>query len=304
MAISQLPAIFILSLAMISCGDRSSRTSADFKKSDPRNEVQTMSEKNPLQDERVASAIFFPRPDMPYGPEAPGVRDHFFESEDGARLRLRLFMEEKHGPVILFFHGNGETARDYDPVASEYRVLGASFIVAEYRGYGPCTGQPSVNTFLADAHQTFDELKNLLKKKGRKGPIVIMGRSLGSAPAIELAASRPGEIAGLVIESGFARIVPLLALIGLRVRELGITEDHGPRNLKKMGTIALPTLIIHAENDEIIPISDAELLHEANRDEHKVFFRVSGAGHNDIQFRAGAAYFDHIRRFLDRVRFL
>ena len=48
MAISQLPTIFILSLAMISCEDRCSRTSADFKKNDPRNEVQTMSEKNPL----------------------------------------------------------------------------------------------------------------------------------------------------------------------------------------------------------------------------------------------------------------
>ncbi len=261
-----------------------------------------MNDSNPLKDTRVASEIFFPRPDMPYGPDAAGARDHMFDTEDGMQLRLRLFPGDPAAPNILFFHGNGETARDYDMAADEYRALPATFAVAEYRGYGPCTGTPSISNFLPDAHRTLDEFKAILKKENRTGPIVIMGRSLGSAPAIELASSRQDELAALIIESGFARIVPLLELIGVPARGMGIKEEHGPRSEEKMGKVSLPTLILHAENDEIIPIRDAELLHAANKDPGKVFYRVPAAGHNDIQIRAGATYFEKIKELLGRPK--
>jgi pimeloyl-ACP methyl ester carboxylesterase len=238
---------------------------------------------------------------MPFGPDAPGARDHIFDIEDGVRSRLRFFPGEKEAPNILFFHGNGETARDYDPVAEDYQALPASFAVGEYRGYGPTDGQPSIVDFLGDAHSTLDELKKILAEEQRSGPVVVMGRSLGSAPAIELAASRPGEIAALIIESGFSRIVPLLELIGLPARQLGIEESHGLRNGQKMETVSMPTLIIHAEDDEIIPISEAELNHDACRDPGKRFLRVPRAGHNDIQLRAGAAYFEEIASLLARI---
>jgi alpha-beta hydrolase superfamily lysophospholipase len=260
-----------------------------------------MNEKNPLKEGLLASALFFPRPDMPFGQTAKGALDHMFEVEKGVHLRLRFFPGDTSAANILFFHGNGETARDYDPIAHEYRSLPATFAVAEYRGYGPSNGKPSFNTLLQDAHATLDEFKKLLFKEDRGGPVIVMGRSLGSAPAIELAASRSKELAGLIIESGFAKIVPLLELIGIPARSLGVTENHGPRNREKMEAVALPTLIMHAEDDEIIPIEDAELLFKANKDAKKVFFRVPRAGHNDIQMRAGDEYFDNIRELLKRA---
>ncbi len=260
-----------------------------------------MSDLNPLEDPRIAAAVFFPRPDIPFGLAANDARDHLFEVESGVRLRIRFYPGEAAAPNILYFHGNGETARDYDSVAETYRALPATFAVAEYRGYGPATGTPSVHTFLSDAQRTFDEFKSLLDKERQSGPLIVMGRSLGSAPAIELGATRGEEIAGLIIESGFARIVPLLELIGVPARQLGITEEYGPRNHEKMKKISLPTLIMHAEEDEIIPIANAEMLLAANRDPNKVFFRVPAAGHNDIQLRAGDTYFARIRELLDRI---
>jgi pimeloyl-ACP methyl ester carboxylesterase len=173
--------------------------------------------------------------------------------------------------------------------------------VAEYRGYGSSTGRPSLGTFLGDAHRTLDELKALLAAEKRSGTVVAMGRSLGSAPAIELASARPADVAGLIVESGFARIVPLLELIGVPAGRLGITEAHGPRSEQKMALVRVPTLILHAENDEIIPIRDAELLHAAGADPGKILFRVPDAGHNDISHRAGSAYFDRIRELLARL---
>ena len=124
---------------------------------------------------------------------------------------------------------------------------------------------------------------------------------MGSAPAIELASGRADHVSALVIESGFALTVPLLELIGIPTAQLGITEDQGPCNLKKIGSVAFPTLIIHAEQDEIIPVGDAMLLHDACADPQKVLLRVPSAGHNDIQLRAGQSYFDAIGDLLARV---
>jgi len=252
-------------------------------------------------DPRIASAVFFPRPDQPFGPAAPGARDHLFEVEPGVQLRLRVYPAEPRSPAVLFFHGNGETARDYDPIAEAFTGLPAWLLIGEYRGYGPSTGTPALDTFLPDALASLDEARRLLAGEGWDGPLVVMGRSLGSAPAIEIAHARADQVAGLIVESGFARIVPLLELIGVPARRLGITEDQGPRNLDKMGAIGLPTLIMHAERDEIIPFEDAELLHAACRDPDKAFFRVPDAGHNDIQYKAGLAYFEQVHALIRRV---
>ncbi|MBW2278832.1 MAG: alpha/beta hydrolase [Deltaproteobacteria bacterium] len=215
--------------------------------------------------------------------------------------RLRLYAGPIESPTILFFHGNGETGSDYDAAAEAYNRLPVTFAVAEYRGYGPCGGTPSLSTFLSDAHASFEETRKILTAEERSQTIVVMGRSLGSAPAIELAASRGEEIAGLVVESGFARIVPLLELLGIPTASLGIDESHGPRSAEKIGRVTLPTLIMHAVNDMIIPIADGEALFAANNDPDRTFLRVPDAGHNDISLVAGASYFDAIEALLDRT---
>ena len=254
-----------------------------------------------IGDIGIGSAIFFPRPDMPFEPPAQGAWDRMFEAPGDVTLRLRIFPGPTDAPAVLFFHGNGETGRDYDGVADLYRDLPATLAVAEYRGYGPCTGRPSIETFVEDAHVALDELKKLLAEQSRSQKIFAMGRSLGSAPAIELASSRKDDLCGLVVESGFARILPLYHLLGVPAAALGLTEqEHGPRNLEKIGRVSIPTLIMHAEQDEIIPFQEAEMLYEAAADPDKIMVSVPSAGHNDILMRAGSRYFDAIRDLVAR----
>jgi len=259
-----------------------------------------MIRESPLDDPRLAAAPFFPRPDSAWGSDAPGAYDHVHEV-DGASIRLRVFPGPADAPAILFFHGNGETARDYDSAAADYCALPTTLVVADYRGYGPSTGSPSMRTFLFDAARSLQEAKTLLAADGRSGPLVVMGRSLGSAPAIDLAANHPDVVKGLVVESGFANAIPLLERLGIPARKLGMTEADGPKSLRKMELVAIPTLILHAEQDHIIPIGEAELLCAACRDPGKRLVRVASAGHNDIQMRAGRSYFDSIRVLLGRV---
>jgi len=223
--------------------------------------------------------------------------DHLFGISAGVRLRIRVYPGPIDSPLILCFHGNMETARDFDPVGDTYRELPATLAVTDYRGYGPCGGNPSVLTFLDDAHATLDKLRAMFPTR----TIVVMGRALGSAPAIELAANRPDEIRGLIVESGFALLVPLLKVVGVPTQPFGITEEHGPGNLEKMASVTVPTLLMHAENDEVIPIAEAEMLHEAGAAPDREFLRVPRAGHHDISLEAGDGYFEAIGRLLARV---
>ena len=97
---------------------------------------------------------------------------------------------------------------------------------------------------------------------------VIMGRSLGSAAALELISKYPNQIDGLIIESGFAFALPLLKLLGIDLEKIGLATD-GFDNADKIKKYNKPTLIIHAEFDHIIPFSDGEALFRNSADKSK-----------------------------------
>ena len=128
----------------------------------------------------------------------------------------------------------------------------------------------------------FDFVKKWLKENGYSGSFIIMGRSLGSASAIELAASYENAIDGLIIESGFAYTGPLLQLLGINMEVIGFKESQSIKNLDKIKSFGKPTLIIHAELDHIIPFSDGQALYNASRSPDKTMLKIPGANHNNI----------------------
>jgi hypothetical protein len=138
---------------------------------------------------------------------------------------------------------------------------------------------------MADSHRIFDFAEIWITKNGFTGPLIVMGRSLGSASALELAAACGERIDGLVIESGFAWAGPLLRLLGLDPDRIGLDESRGFANVDKIRAFHGPTLIIHAEFDHIIPFSDGKTLFDASGAEDKILIKIPGANHNDIFMR-------------------
>jgi uncharacterized protein len=191
-----------------------------------------------------------------------------------------------HWGDILFFHGNGEIVSDYNEVAPFYTDRGLNFIPVDYRGYGQSTGTPTVTAMMEDGHKIFAFLQAWMGEKGYTGPLIVMGRSLGSAPALELAKRYQDTIDGLIIESGFAYIEPLLALMGLDMGMLGIKEDLAFQNLEKIKCFRKPTLVIHAQYDHIIIPAEGKALYEACPAQDKRMLMIAGANHNNI-FMAG-----------------
>lgn len=207
----------------------------------------------------------------------------------------RFYLRGKQAPTVLFFHGNGEIVADYEDVATLYVRAGLNFLPVDYRGYGKSTGKPTVTAMMQDAHAILDFVRNLLRDRGFSGSLVLMGRSLGSASVLELVSCYEPWIHGLVVESGFAHAEPLLRLIGVDTRALGFREERGFRNIDKIRTFPKPTLVIHAEQDQIIPFSDGKALFDACPAPDKRFLPVPGAGHNDVFLRAMPGYMQAVK---------
>jgi alpha-beta hydrolase superfamily lysophospholipase len=252
----------------------------------------------PLDRPEIARMVFYPRPD-PGFPDQNG-EDLMIYVADGVRVGVRLYLAEKSRANILFFHGNGEIAADYEDIGPMYNRYEMNFFVADYRGYGKSNGEPSAVTLLRDAHTIYGKVKEWMENNDCTGPLFIMGRSLGSASALELASSYPGEIRGLILESAFAETLPLLQLLGIDPDRLGVTEENGFGNARKIEKYSKPTLIIHARNDHIIPFQQAEILMEKSPARGKQLVVVPGANHNNILSVAGEEYFRTIYYFVKR----
>ena len=182
---------------------------------------------------------------------------------DNVVVGARFHPAAATAPTILFFHGNGEIVADYDELAPFYQRQGVNFFPVDYRGYGRSTGDPTVSAMMRDCHEIFRFVRQWLPEMGYPGPLVVMGRSLGSASALELAAAYPDQVAALIVESGFAYAGPLLQLLGVNLAAIGFKETAGFRNIDKIRAYPGPTLIIHAEHDHIIPMSDGQALYDA-----------------------------------------
>lgn len=252
-------------------------------------------ESSQLDQPAVLRVLFHPRPDFSSNDE----KDVYFSMADGVRIGGRLHLVGASAPLILLFHGNGEIASDYDLIGPLYQEIGASLLVSDYRGYGKSGGTPSSSALLADALEVFRSLGSVLPERGVKpSRVFIMGRSLGSAAAIEIAAEVGDSIGGLIIESGFADTLGLIERIGgPSLAHLG-EEACGFNNPGKLERVEVPILIIHGEEDFIIPFEEGETLFRRCRSERKEFLPIVGAGHNDLLFRGRREYFQAIGNLL------
>ena len=228
-------------------------------------------------------------------------KDILIPVKDDVAIGARFHMAEQSGASILFFHGNGEIVADYDELGPIYNQMGANFLAVDYRGYGRSTGRPTVTAMMRDCHVIFEFVQNWLRQNNYPGPVILMGRSLGSAPVLELAAACGDSIDGLIVESGFAFAAPLLQLLGIDPEAIGFKEEKGFRNIDKIRKFDKPTLIIHAEFDHIIPFSDGQALYNASPSPEKALLKIPGANHNDIFMRGLPEYLAAVKNIVERV---
>jgi pimeloyl-ACP methyl ester carboxylesterase len=196
--------------------------------------------------------------------------------------------------AILFLHGNAGNASHRLPNAAELAGRGADVLLIDYRGYGLSEGTPSESGTYADARAG---LAHLIEERGiPEERIVLFGRSLGGAVAVDLARDR--NLAGVILESTFTSIADVArGMMGPPAAYLarGVFDSAS-----KIDRIRVPLLFFHGDRDGVIDYALGRRLFEL-APEPKRFETLAGAGHNDTVQVGGRPYFERIAQFLDEV---
>jgi hypothetical protein len=179
----------------------------------------------------------------------------------------------RRAPAVLYFGGNAED------VASSLPDLATAFpdhalYLMHYRGYGGSTGEPTEVALVADAQKLFERVSS------EHPSIVVVGRSLGGGVAVRVASSNP--IARLVLVTPFdsleevaARQFPFLPVRWM-LHDKFESWRHAPQ-------VSAPTLVLAAENDEVIPRERTEALLAYFREGVARLEVVPATGHNTMQ---------------------
>ncbi len=244
---------------------------------------------------RFNQNLFFQRSDNSATPDS--ADDIFIKVEENCKVHVRVYRNFKTRFSIIFFHGNGEIISDYNDIANYFLALGCEFIVCDFRGYGRSQGVPTLRSTLLDASTIYRYLKenNALNSK-----TCVMGRSLGSAPTIELCARFPDITCG-VIESGYADPIPLVQRRGLDITETTKEENMLFNNSEKIRLVKCPFLIMHGEVDSLISSEEAKLNYKNTSSDYKKLDILKGVGHNDMMMAEGNAYFKSLSTFFAQV---
>ena len=198
-----------------------------------------------------------------------------FVASDGITLS-GLYAKARPGrPSFLFFHGKGGTVFSRKPLLLQLRNYGFGVLAFEYRGFGKNKGIASEKLFVQDNVLGYDFL---LRQGVDASQIILLGESLGTNVAVDLAAKR--EVGALILLSSMSSLkdiaqhrypfVPVASLI-----------KHPFRSDLKIGRVKAPFLALHGTNDQRVPLKFARDLFK-KAPEPKEFYEVVGAGHNNL----------------------
>jgi len=237
----------------------------------------------------VLSALYFGQRRLLYFPDRSGpelgplaqmgVREVSFRTEDRLALYSWYLPPPGDAPVIVYFHGNGGHIGYRAERLRRFAEEGFGALLVEYRGYGGNPGRPSEDGLYADAQAAFDFLDGEGIAADRR---VLYGESLGSAVAVWLAARSP--IAALILEAPFTSIAAVAQYHYPYVPAYRLATDRFD-SLAEIGQVRAPILLIHAEDDRVVPVRFARALYAAAPEPKEAWFTPQG-GH-DVGYYGG-----------------
>lgn len=229
-------------------------------------------------------------------PERIGLshRDVSLQTEDGERLHAWWLPHERSRATVLFFHGNAGNISHRLESLEIFHELRVNVLIIDYRGYGRSSGRPSEVGLYRDARAAWAWLTET--QGVNAGEIILFGRSLGGAVAAELATRV--DAAGLIVESVFTSVPDIGSELywWLPVRWLSRLGFGAAEYIQRT---ALPVLVVHSVDDEIIPFEHGRRLHEIAGG-RGTLLEIRG-DHNTGFLQSRERYREGLDRFIDRL---
>lgn len=199
----------------------------------------------------------------------------------------------EHLGTVVFCHGNAANISLHAPSIVWLCARGYDVLAFDYRGYGRSQGTPSREGLVVDALCAID---TAVQRDPQR--TFVFGHSLGGAIATLAVARRPA-VRALVVESSFptwraagAAQAPWLSFL------VPLLVSAGDEPIDAVSRIApRPILVIHGEDDRIVPLALGRELFAAAR-EPKTLHVAQGSGHATPWKVEGTRFEDLVCRFL------
>jgi hypothetical protein len=224
--------------------------------------------------------IYFPTP-----VSAATGAEVLWVGSQGERIKVWT-VPRPGGRALLYFGGNAEDVAGNVELFAE-AFPDRSLYLVNYRGYGGSSGRPSEAGLVADAIAVFDLVQ------ARHADVAVIGRSLGSGVAVQLAAERPVE--RLVLVTAFDGLVNV-AREYFRWLPVGLLMRDRYESTRQASQVSAPVLVVIAGDDEIIPRKRSDALAAAFAPGQARVVVVTGVGHNTLDL--SPKYLRSVRTFL------
>jgi len=229
-----------------------------------------------------------------YSLEDSGVQDVMFVTEDQIQLHAFYIPKPDSQKLVLYFHGNYGHSLHRLNSAWHLAQAGVSVLLVGYRGYGRSEGEPSEDGIYADAKAALRYATQELEFEPKD--VFVLGRSLGSAVAINLA--QDSEVGGLILAGAFTSAHDVMTEAGMGWLRLFVNRRPFDQTTK-LDRMDAPALFIHGEQDRQIPLQLAEELYQSYPSPFKSMVTVSDAGHNDLFLRHRDKLWIRIAAFIE-----
>jgi len=187
--------------------------------------------------------------------------------------------------TVLFFHGNaGNIGHRVLCVKSLVDQLKCNVCLLEYRGYGHSDGSPCENGLYLDAQAALDKVRG--RSDVDPSRIVVFGRSLGGAVAIDLCsrAENRDKIAAMMVENSFTSI-PDIARVLFNLKIVRMIPNWFHKNKYnsrwKSKRVATPSLFLSGSGDQLVPPKMMTDLFNSCGAETKLLAKFPGGTHNE-----------------------
>ena len=192
-----------------------------------------------------------------YGIPVDRTTQFWIPTSDGEKLFAWYLRAERPIASAVFCHGNTGNLTNVAHVMPHLLAAGYNVLIFDYRGFGRSTGRPSLHGVIEDG-VTAAKFHDAIRPKSL--PSILYGYSLGGAIAAQVI--RRHTFDGLILQSTFTTLPELTRFIYPRI-PLHLVAGDFFNTLSIVRKLNIPLLVLHGENDEVVPCAMARALHEA-----------------------------------------
>jgi uncharacterized protein len=218
----------------------------------------------------------------------------WFRSADGTKIHGWYAPNTDARRLVVFCHGNSQHVADQANLIFRIQSrLQATVFSFDYRGYGRSRGKPYEGGCIADGMAAQQWLAR--RERVRPEDIIVMGRSLGGAVAVAMAAEQGAR--ALILENTFSSLSDTAQLL-CPYFPIHWFMRNRYSSAKRVQKFSGPVFQSHGTADSIVPIQLGYKLFESAPTPMKQFYEISGQGHLDSQ---PPGYYVAVDQFLARV---